>query len=752
MEINELKLEDLLKKQKENNKSANLEKIKEVYEYAKMKHKEQKRESGEEYITHPLNVAYILASLGFDDETIEAALLHDVLEDTDATKEEIISLAGKSVFEMVEGVTKLGKLGYSSKKETQVENYRKMFLAMGKDIRVIIIKFADRLHNLRTLGYKERSKQIKKAKETLDIYAPLANRLGIYSFKSELEDLSFRYLYPDKFYDIVNSLKKKQSQRDALLNKIKIGINKNLAKYGIKASVQGRVKKYYSIYKKMLRDNKSIDQIYDIFAFRIIVDTVENCYKVLGIIHENYVPLSRRFKDYIAVPKQNMYQSIHTTVLPKTSFKNQENSMPFEIQIRTKEMDEIAEFGIAAHWAYKEANYKGTKTVVKAKEDKLRWVRDMLDWQSATKDPDEFMDQLKVELIEDEVYVYTPAGDIKSLPKGSTPIDLAYLIHEAIGNKMVGARINTKMVPIDTTLHNGDIVEIITSDISKGPSNDWLDIVKSPSAKNKIRRWFKKQNKEQDKKRGEEFLEKEVKKLSIDFQKIYIQEWLSEIAEKNGFETLEDMFAAIGFGGIKASRIVNQLKEKYKEENKDQIFDEKLRELKYSKDENQQDVEKAKNKKVSVYTEKEGIYIPGLNNVLINIAKCCMPVPGDEIFGYITQGRGVTVHRKDCLNAKKLMEHEYKVIDNVKWIKNAEEEYSVELELMAASRKDLARDIIGQIEKAKTELTGFNLKTNPDESVMVEIRISVKDTDILNKLINKLRTINSVISVDRKKG
>lgn len=752
MDIKDLKIEDLLLKQREKNKNADIDKIREVYEYAKLKHKGQKRESGEEYIMHPLNVAYILASLGFDDETIEAALLHDVLEDTDATREEIIDLAGKSVLEMVEGVTKLGRLGYSSKKETQVENYRKMFLAMGKDIRVIIIKFADRLHNLRTLGYKERSKQIKKAKETLDIYAPLANRLGIYSFKSELEDLSFRYLYPDKFYDIVNSLKKKQSQRDELLEKIKIGLNKNLAKYGIKANIQGRVKKYYSIYKKMLRDNKSLDQIYDIFAFRIIVDSVEECYKVLGIIHENYLPLSRRFKDYIAVPKQNMYQSIHTTVIPKSSFKKESNSMPFEIQIRTKEMDEIAEFGIAAHWAYKEANYKGSKTVVKATEDKLKWVRDMLDWQSNTKDPDEFMDQLKVELIEDEVYVYTPAGDIKSCPKGSTPIDLAYLIHEDIGNKMVGARINTKMVPIDTKMQNGDIVEIITSDSSKGPSSDWLDIVKSPSSKNKIKKFFKKANKEQNKKRGEEILIKEVKKLPIDFQKIYKIEWLLSVSEKIGFENIEDMFAAIGFGGLKPSRVVNNLKEKYKEENKEQILDEKLRELKYNQEEKTQDKDKKeKNAKAKVYTEKEGIYIPGLNNVLINIAKCCMPVPGDEIFGYITQGRGVTVHRKDCLNAQKLMEHEYKIL-NVEWMKNPKEDYSVELEMVAASRKDLAREVIEQIEKAKIELTGFNLKTNEDESVLIEIRISVQDTEVLNKLITKLRGLNSVISVDRKRG
>lgn len=741
MNKNELTIDDLLKKMKENNKNTNTNKIREVYEYAKKMHKGQKRESGEDYIIHPLNVAYILADLGFDDETVEAALLHDVLEDTKAKKEDIIELAGKSVLEMVEGVTKLGKLGYSSKKEAQVENYRKMFLAMGKDFRVIIIKFADRLHNLRTLGYKEREKQIKKAKETLDIYAPLANRLGIYSFKSELEDLSFRYLYPDKYYEIVNTLKKKQTQRDAFLEKIKIGINKNLAKYGVKANVQGRVKKYYSIYKKMLRDGKDLDQIYDIFAFRIIVDTVEECYKVLGIMHEAYVPLSRRFKDYIAVPKQNMYQSIHTTVIPKISFKQKKDSMPFEIQIRTKEMDEVAEFGVAAHWAYKEANYKGKKTVVQVKEDKLKWVRDMIDWQVNTKDPDEFMDQLEVELIEDEVYVYTPAGDIKNLPKGSTPIDLAYLIHEAIGNKMIGARINTKMVPIDTKLENGDIVEIITSDTSKGPSSDWLNIVKSPSAKNKIKKWFKKANKDLNKKRGEELLIKEVKKLPIDFQSIYILDWLSEISKKLGFENTDNLFAAIGFGGVKPSRVITHLKAKYLEENKDKIFEEKLKEL---KEEQIQETKK-------VFTEKEGIYVPGIDNVLITLAKCCKPVPGDEIFGYITKGRGVTVHRKNCLNARKLLENEYKVL-NVDWIKNPEENYTVELEMITSSRKNLAKEIIEKIEKENIELTGFNSKPKEDGSTIIEIKIVVKNTEALNKIINKLKSINSVIYVDRKRG
>lgn len=743
MNKNELTIDDLLKTMKEKNKGSDINKIKEVFEYAKKMHDGQKRESGEEYIIHPLNVAYILANLGFDDETIEAALLHDVLEDTEGTKDEIISLAGKSVFEMVEGVTKLGKLGYSSKKEAQVENYRKMFLAMGKDIRVIIIKFADRLHNLRTLGYKDREKQIAKAKETLDIYAPLANRLGIYSFKSELEDLSFKYLYPDKFYEIVNDLKNKQTQRDTFLEKTKIGINKNLAKYGVKANVQGRVKKYYSIYKKMLRDKKDLDQIYDIFAFRIIVDTVEECYKVLGIMHEAYVPLSRRFKDYIAVPKQNMYQSIHTTVIPKISFKQKKDSMPFEIQIRTKEMDEVAEFGVAAHWAYKEANYKGKKTVVQVKEDKLKWVRDMIDWQTNTKDPDEFMDQLEVELIEDEVYIYTPAGDIKSCPKGSTPIDLAYLIHEDIGNKMVGARINTKMVPIDTKLKNGDIVEIITSDTSKGPSSDWLNIVKSPSAKNKIKKWFKKVNKELDKKRGEELLVKEIKKLPIDFQEIYIISWLEEISKKIGFENIDNMYAAIGFGGVKPSRVITHLKEKYKEANKEKIFDAKLNELKYISDE--------KEEKTKVYTEKEGIYVPGIDNVLITIAKCCNPVPGDEIFGYITKGRGVTVHRKSCLNAKKLLDDEYKVL-NVEWMQNPTEDYTVELEMIAASRKNLAKDVIFVIEKEEIELIGFNLKPKEDGSTLVQIKVTVSDAEVLNKLIVKLRGINSVISVDRKRG
>lgn len=740
-----INLEDLLSEQKRHNPKANIKKIEEVYEYAKLKHSGQKRDSGEEYIIHPLNVAYILSELGFDDETIYAALLHDTLEDTDATKEEIVKLCGESVYDMVMGVTKLGKLGYSSKKEAQVENYRKMFLAMGKDIRVIIIKFADRLHNLRTLGYKEREKQIIKAKETLDIYAPLANRLGIYSFKSELEDLSFRYLYPDEFYKLVNNLKKKQSETDAFLESIKKGLESNLKKYNVKAEVQGRVKKYYSIYKKMLRDNKDFDQIYDIFAFRIIVDTVEECYKVLGIVHEAYVPLSRRFKDYIAVPKQNMYQSIHTTVIPKISFKKKDEAVPFEIQIRTHEMDEVAEYGVAAHWAYKEENYKGKKSVVKAKEDKLKWVRDMIDWQSETKDPDEFMDQLKVELIEDEVYVYTPAGDIKSCPKGAVPIDLAYLIHEDIGNKMIGARINTKIVPIDTPMKNGDIVEILTSDTSKGPSADWLDIVKSPNAKNRIKKWFKKVNKEQNKKRGEEFLVKEIKKLPINTEDIYILEWVNEIAKKIGFENTENMYAAIGFGGLKTSRVINLLKEKYKEVHKDEILDEKINKLRIL------DEDKNKSKKTKVYTEKEGIYVPGIDNVLINIAKCCMPVPGDDIIGYITQGRGVTVHRRDCLNINKLLENDLKII-NVEWAQKSDETYIVELEIKSAGKKDLARDVISEIEQLNIELIGLTLKENEDGMVSLNLKVTVEDIDYLNKLITKLKGIQSVISVERKRG
>ena len=506
----EITIEDIISKQKENYPNANIQLITKAYEYAKKNHGEQCRKSGEPYMIHPVNVAYILATLELDDETLCAALLHDVVEDTPVTHEDLIKEFGEPIAEMVAGVTKLGTLRYTTAEEQQVENYRKMFLAMGKDIRVILIKLADRLHNMRTLKYLSRDRQIANASETQDLYAPLANRLGIYSLKWELEDLSFKYLHPDEFHDIIAGLDKKREERLRFLEKIQQDLSEEIKDQGIKADVTGRAKHIYSIYRKMQRDNKTLDQIYDLFALRILVDNVKDCYAVLGIVHEMYTPMPGRFKDYIAVPKKNMYQSIHTTLLgPKGT--------PFEVQIRTYDMHRTAEFGIAAHWAYKEASNKGTKQSVVVTDDKLAWLRETLEWQKNTENPDEFLNTLKTELFEDEVYIFTPKGTIKVLPKGATPIDFAYSVHEQIGHKMIGCKINSKMMPIITPLRNGDIVEILTSEQSKGPSRDWLKFVKSSSAKTRINQWFKRAQREENIEKGKDLIEREVKKIGINY-------------------------------------------------------------------------------------------------------------------------------------------------------------------------------------------------------------------------------------------
>ena len=507
-EKSDVTINDIIKLQKENYPKSNSKIIKKAYEFALKYHGNQMRKSGELYINHPLNVAYILSTLELDDETICAALLHDVVEDTSATQEELKEEFGESISAMVAGVTKLGKIQYTTIEEEQVENYRKMFLAMGKDIRVILIKLADRLHNMRTLKYLTRERQLANAQETMDLYAPLANRLGIYSLKWELEDLAFKYLYPDEYREIVIGLDKKREERLSFLETIKVNLEKELVKEKIKAEVTGRAKHLYSIYRKMQRDNKTLDQIYDLFALRILVNSVKDCYAALGVVHEMYTPMPGRFKDYIAVPKKNLYQSIHTTVFGR-------KGIPFEVQIRTWDMHRTAEFGIAAHWAYKEASNRGLKKEIVVKEDKLAWLRETLEWQKNTENPNEFLNTLKTELYEDEVFVFTPKGQIKSLPRKATPIDFAYTIHEQIGHKMVGCKINSKIMPIITPLRNGDIVEILTSDQSKGPSRDWLKFVKSSGARNRINQWFKKAERGENIEKGKEILEKEAKKLPI---------------------------------------------------------------------------------------------------------------------------------------------------------------------------------------------------------------------------------------------
>ena len=728
-EVKDVSIDDVLDKMKKNNKKSDLKLIRRAYDFAKEKHGDQLRKSGEPYIIHPVQVAYILANLELDDATICAALLHDVAEDTEVTIQDIAREFSPEIAEMVDGVTKLGNLKYTSAEEQQVENYRKMFLAMGKDIRVILIKLADRLHNMRTLKFLRRERQIAIAKETQDLYAPLANRLGMYSLKWELEDLSFKYLNPDEYREIVEGIDKKREQRLQFINQIVEQINDELKKQKIKAEITGRAKHLYSIYRKMQRDNKSLDQIYDLFALRILVDSVKDCYAALGVVHELYNPMPGRFKDYISVPKPNMYQSLHTTLIgPKGT--------PFEVQIRTYEMHRIAEFGIAAHWAYKEAN-KTKKTSVIVQEDKLAWLRETLEWQKDMQDPQEFLNTLKTELFVDEVYVFTPKGQIKVLPRGATPIDFAYSIHAEIGHHMTGCKINSKMMPIITALKNGDIVEIVTSDQSKGPSRDWLKFVKSTSAKNKIQGWFKKTQRAENIEKGKDLIEKEIKRIGIPYAKIFKNEYIQVALERYKFNTIDDMYSAVGFGAISASKIIAKCLEVYKKDNQDEYIEQTLEDLINDR------TRKTKPSNV-------GIVVKGIDNCLVRLSKCCNPVPGDDIIGFITRGRGVSVHRKDCINVKDLLSQEDRMID-VYWYKDSDSSYNVDIEIMANDRNGLLSDIIKQIASVKTRLIAVNSKLNKDKTVTTDVTVEVENLDDLNNILKALRKIDNVYEVNRKK-
>jgi len=728
----DITIEKLIEKQKHNHGNVNVELIKKAYDYAEKYHDGQFRKSGEPYMIHPLNVAYILAELEVDDATICAALLHDVVEDTVITDEKLREDFGEEISEMVAGVTKLGTLRYTSKEEEQVENYRKMFLAMGKDIRVIIIKLADRLHNMRTLKYLSRERQIANAKETQDLYAPLANRLGMYSLKWELDDLAFKYLNPEEYREIVVGLDRKREERMQFIEQIKENLEAEIRNQGIKAEVTGRAKHIYSIYRKMQRDNKTLDQIYDLFALRILVDTITDCYTILGIVHEMYTPMPGRFKDYIAVPKKNMYQSIHTTLLgPKGT--------PFEVQIRTWEMHRTAEYGIAAHWAYKEKSNEGKKDAVIVKSDKLAWLRETLEWQKNTDNPDEFLNTLKQELFEDEVYIFTPKGKIVILPKGSTPIDFAYSIHEQIGHKMVGAKINSKMMPIITKLRNGDIVDIITSEQSKGPSRDWLKFVKSSQAKSRINQWFKRADREQNIERGKELFEKEIKKLGIRYQDIVKQEWMDAILERYHYQTEDDLYASIGFGGISVAKVTARLLDKYNEEHEDLHLEDKIEEL-------------VKEKNIRPVNSRVGVIVKGIDNCLVKLSKCCNPLPGDEIIGYITKGRGVSIHRTDCANIKELMQNDEGRMIEVYWVDEVNGSYKVEIEIMANDRNGLLRDIIKQVENMKIHLVGVNTKTTRENIAIIDVSLELQNKEILNKIISAFRKVESVYDVSRRRN
>ena len=722
-------IDELIDLMKKNSRKTDSKLIRRTYEYAKEKHGTQLRKSGEPYIIHPLQVAYILANIGLDDSTICAALLHDIVEDTETTVGELAKEFSQEIAEMVDGVTKLGSLKYTSAEEQQVENYRKMFLAMGKDIRVILIKLADRLHNMRTLKYLARDRQIAIATETADLYAPLANRLGIYSLKWELEDLSFKYLYPDEYKEIVDGIDKKREERLQFIELIEEQIGEKLKEQKIDAEITGRAKHLYSIYRKMKRDNKTLDQIYDLFALRILVNSVKDCYAALGVVHELYNPMPGRFKDYISVPKPNMYQSLHTTLIgPKGT--------PFEVQIRTWDMHRIAEFGIAAHWAYKEAS-KNKKSNVVVQEDKLAWLRESLEWQKDMQDPQEFLKTLKTELFEDEVYVFTPKGQIKVLPNGATPIDFAYSVHAEIGHRMTGCKINSKMMPIVTKLNNGDIVEIITSDQAKGPSRDWLKFVKSSSAKNKIQQWFKKNEREENIVKGRDLIEKEIKRIGMSYTVLFKNEYVQVALDRYKFATVDDMYSAVGFGAISSSKIIAKMLEAYKKDNQDEELEKTIEELSNTK---------TKSSSVS----KTGIIVKGIDNCLVRFSKCCNPVPGDEIIGFITRGRGVSIHRRDCENVDDLINQKDRIIE-VYWSKENTSAYNVEIQVLANDRSGLLADIIKEISNSKCKLMAVDSKAHKDRTAETNVTIEVENLDVLNTVVKALRKIDSVYEVNRKK-
>ena len=725
-------IEDVIKQAKMHNRKSDSKLIMRAYKYALENHGDQKRKSGEPYIIHPIQVAYTLAELGLDDATICAALMHDLAEDTAVTLNDISSEFSPEIAEMVNGVTKLAKIKYVSAEEQQVENYRKMFLAMGKDIRVILIKLADRLHNIRTLKFLKRDRQIAIAQETIDLYAPLANRLGVFSMKWELEDQAFKYLYPEEYREIVEGIAKKREERLKFIDQIVDEIKINLKKEKIVCEITGRAKHLYSIYRKMKRDNKTLDQIYDLFALRILVNSVKDCYAALGVVHELYTPMPGRFKDYIAVPKPNMYQSLHTTLLGP-------NGTPFEVQIRTYNMHRIAEFGIAAHWAYKEQSFlHGKKENVTVKEDKLAWLRESLEWQKDMQNPDEFMSTLKTELVEDSVYIFTPKGQIKTLPKGSTPIDFAYSIHADIGNKMVGAKINSKMMPIITPLHNGDIVDIMTNDNSKGPSRDWLKFVKSSSAKTKIQQWFKKNERDLNIERGKEIIARELKRIRLNSDELLTNKNIESTLQKYSFKTIDDMYAAVGFGSITATKVLSKILEEYRKTKPNTEIEEKIEELHTRHNINEN-------------VSKTGIIVKGIDNCLVKLSKCCNPVPGDEIIGYITRGRGVTVHTKDCVNVKDLFKEEERIID-VYWAQEStNKSYNVEMTVYANDREELLGDIMRTAQQDNSKIVGVQAKSNKEKIVMVELTLEVKDIEAVNKIQRELGKIDSVYDVKRKK-
>lgn len=716
--------------------------IEKAYHVADEAHKGQVRKSGEAYIIHPLCVAIILAELELDKETIVAGLLHDVVEDTVMTVEEITEEFGAEVALLVDGVTKLGQLAYDADKvEVQAENLRKMFLAMAKDIRVILIKLADRLHNMRTLKYMTPEKQKEKARETMDIYAPIAQRLGISKIKIELDDLSLKYLEPEAYYDLVEKVALRKSVRDDYVQQLVSEVKKSIEAAGIKADIEGRAKHFFSIYKKMKNQGKTIDQIYDLFAIRIIVESVKDCYAALGVIHEMYKPIPGRFKDYIAMPKPNMYQSLHTTLIGPTG-------QPFEIQIRTYEMHRTAEYGIAAHWKYKEAS--DGKNVQNQEEEKLSWLRQILEWQRDMSDNREFMSLLKsdLDLFSDTVFCFTPTGDVKNLPNGSTPVDFAYSIHSAVGNKMIGAKVNGKLVPIDYVIQNGDRIEILTSQNSKGPSRDWLNIVKSTQAKNKINQWFRSELKEENIVKGKELIAQYCKTKNINLSDINKPEYQSKILHKYGFHDWNACLATLGHGGLKEGQIVNRMLEEYHKDHPIQMTDADVLEAVAEN--------KEKAAATPVVRSKSGIIVKGLYDVAVHFSKCCSPVPGDEIVGFVTRGRGVSIHRTDCINIINLSDMERARLIDAEWQQDTEGEgkglYIAEIKIFCHDRKGLLVDITKIFTEREISISGINSKTSKQGIATISVSFSVKGKEELERLVEKVRQIESVIDIERTTG
>ena len=721
--------------------STDISMIEKAYHIARDAHEGQVRKSGEPYIIHPLCVGIILAELELDKETIVAGLLHDVVEDTVMTDEEIAAEFGKEVALLVDGVTKLEQLSYDADKvEVQAENLRKMFLAMAKDIRVILIKLADRLHNMRTLRHMKPEKQKEKARETMDIYAPIAQRLGISRIKIELDDLSLKYLEPDAYYDLVRQINQRKSVREDYIQGLVEEVRAHIQEAGITAQIEGRAKHFFSIYKKMVNQSKTLDQIYDLFAVRIIVDTVKDCYAALGVIHEMYTPIPGRFKDYVAMPKPNMYQSLHTTLIGP-------NGQPFEIQIRTYEMHQTAEYGIAAHWKYKESN-DGKKSIKAQEEEKLSWLRQILEWQRDMSDNREFMSLIKgdLDLFAEDVYCFTPQGDVKNLPNGSTPIDFAYIIHSAVGNKMVGARVNGKLVNIDYKIQNGDRIEILTSQNSKGPSRDWLSIVKSTQAKNKINQWFKKEFKEENIIRGKELVSNYCRTKSIVPSQILISRYQEIVQKKYGFKDWDSVLAAIGHGGLKEGQVVNRLVEEYSKEHKQELTDEGVLE---------KIAEAAKNK-VHIAKSKSGIVVKGIDDVAVRFSRCCNPVPGDEIVGFVTRGRGLSIHRTDCVNMLHLTEVERARLIDAEWENDVAEkaggQYLAEIKIFGNNRTGLLVDISKVFTEREIDINAINSRTSKQGIATIDVSFGTKGREELTSVVAKLRQVESVIDIERTTG